>query len=173
MLNKSIIEKMSLAELQALVAAKIEEQRKRLPTLLSRRERLQAELNAVNEEIALVEGGEAPARRAKAGRKKTGKRGPGRPRGSAKALKAEAPAKAPRRGAGRKAGGKRVTLPQALLKLLQGSSKPMSPNELCAAIAKSNHPSAKSPSLRLQVTTALSRRPEFTRVGHGLYEASK
>lgn len=173
MLNKSMIEKLSLADLQALVAAKIEEQRKRLPALLARRERLQSELNDLNEEIALLDGGSSPAPRAKAGRKKTGKRGPGRPRGSAKASKASAPAKAPKRGAGRKAGGKRVTLPQALLKLLQGSSKPMSPNDLCAAIAKSNHPSAKSPSLRLQVTTALSKRPEFTRVGHGLYEATK
>ena len=155
MARKPSAKNLSLLEIQELLESKIEQEKKKLPKLIERRDALQEELDDLNKLIDTLGGSQAAP-------KKRGRRP-----GAKKAAK-----KRGRRAGGR--GGKgRVTLPDAIADILSKSGEAMSPNDITAIIAKSKHPSAKSSSLRLQVTTALSKRPEFKLVGRGQYQLAK
>jgi len=157
MARKPSAKNLTLQEIQDLLEQKIAEERKKLPKLTAKRDRLQADLDEINEQIAAIEGSAGPAPK-KRGRK------PGRKPGRAAKGKARGP---------RRSRSGRVTLPQAIEKILAKSSEPMSPNQITAKIQRSKHPSAESKSLRLQVTTTLSKRDEFERVGRGQYQLAK
>ena len=162
MARKPSTKNLSLLEIQEMLDQKIAQERKKLPKLIAKRDSLQEELDEVNQTIETL-GGEGAAPKKRRGR--AAKKGP------KKAAKKTAKKRGGRRGGGKGKG--RVTLPEAIANVLSQSEAPMSPNEITSIIQKSKHPSAKSSSLRLQVTTALSKRPEFKRVGRGQYQFAK
>jgi len=153
MVRKTALSKLSISELQELLNKKLSQERKRLPKLKAKRKTLQAQLDELNQEIEAIGG--APPKRRKVVRNKR----VGRPAAKKRTEK--------------KRGTKRVTLPEALAAILSKAKGPMSPVQLANQIKKRRHPSAKSKSLRLQITTALSKRPEFKRVGRGQYQLKK
>lgn len=151
MARKPNLKNLSLPELQKLYEEKLAQEQKRLPKLIAKRDSLKAELEELNQQIETL-GGETAATK---------------PKRAKKAAKRAAKKR------GRKTAGKRVTLPDALASILSSSKDPMSPAQLTEEIQKMKHPSAKSKSLRLQITTALSKRPEFKKVGRGQYKMKK
>ena len=151
MAKKLSVKDLSLDEIRQMLETKIEQEKKKLPSLIEKRDRLQEELDQVNRTIETLGGTVSAPKPA------------GRP-----ASKRVAKKRGPRAGK-----GGRMTLPQAIVEILSKSDGPMSPNEITTIVQKSKHPSAKSESLRLQVTTALSKRPEFKRVGRGQYQLAK
>ena len=153
MAKKISLKDLSLLEIQELLNQKIALEQKKLPKLLEKRDRLQAELDALNRQIETLEGGGGDSKKVAPGAARGAKRGPRR--------------------RARKGKGKRVTLAQAVAEVLGKSKRPMTPTEITKVIERSKHPSAQSASLRLQINNILTKREEFERLGRGQYQLKK
>jgi hypothetical protein len=160
----SALKKLSTSELRALLEARLEKERKRLPALQAKSAKLAKEIAKIDAEIAAIEG-TAPAaakpakRKARAVRKAAPKPAPA-------AKKAKAKAKPAKKAA---SGGKRVTLPMAIEQVLAEAKKPLALAEIRGAIIKKKLLANISKSFPVQVAITLGRHKEFKRVGKGIY----
>ena len=149
----------TIAELQELLEQKIAKERTKLPALETKREKLTAELEALNNLIALISGTppSESSTSAQPSLKKTGSKR-GRKPGTKNAAKRQT----------RSVGGK-LSLPAAIHKVLEDAGEPMTTEAIRAAIKDQKLIKKISPSFDQQVRIALSRLDEFKRVGRGLY----
>jgi len=132
----------SIAELKEL----LEEKEKELSALEARRVELSSELEAVEEQIAVLRGE---------------KKGRGRRRSTAKARRA--------RPSGR---GGRMTLKGALITILGSTRKALGAQELAEALSSVGY-SSTSKNLTTMIGNVLSKEPEFRRVSRGKYRLDK
>lgn len=143
--STSSLKSLSIADLQALLEKRISKERKKLPTLQAKRDKLASQLEEIDAEIAAI-GGSAPAKRR--GRK------PGRRGGRAK-------------GAIRATRGGKMTIPAAIQQVLEEAGKPMKGVDIKNAILKQKLIKGVKKSFAAQVNIALGR--HFRKKGRGVY----
>jgi len=146
------LKNLSIADLQALLEKKRSQERKKLPALQRKRDKLASQLEGIDTVIAAISG-PAPSRRGAA--KRRGRK-PGRP-----AKKGTGTIRAKR-------GGK-MTIPAAIHQVLEQAGKPMKAVDIRNAILKQKLVKGVKKSFPLQVSHALSVHKEFKRKGRGVY----
>jgi len=150
--SKAILKQLSASELQELLAWKVEQERKKLPALKERRDRLSGEIESLKAEIAAIEGAGGSARSAPLAPSVAPSR---RGRGAA------------RRRPSYRAG--RLTLPAAITQVLGDAGKPMAVADVIQAILDKQLIPKPARSFAQQVRIALIRHKEFKRKGRGVY----
>lgn len=143
--TQTTLTSLSIAEIQSLLEKKISQERKRLPALEKKRDKLASQLEELDSKIAAIRGS-APARRGRPGR---------RTRKGAGAIRA-------------KRGGK-TTIPAAIHQVLEAAGKPMKAIEIRDAILKKKLIKGVKKSFAAQVNIALGKHKEFKRKGRGVY----
>jgi hypothetical protein len=146
--STTTLRSLSIADLQALLEKKISQERKKLPALQKKRDKLASQLEAIDAEIAAI-GGSAPSRRGAA--KRRGRR-PGKATGTIRA----------------KRGGK-MTIPAAIHQVLEKAGKPMKSADIRDAIIKQKLIKGRKKSFAAQVNIALNRHKVFKKKGRGVY----
>ena len=148
----SALRSLTIAELQNLLDAKVDQERKRLPALEEKRDELAERLEEIETEIAAIRGS-APARRGAA--KRRGRK-PGRPAGKSK-------------GTIRSKRGGKTTIPAAIHQVLESAGKPMKAVDIRNAILQKKLIKGVKKSFPMQVSHALSVHKEFKKKGRGVY----
>jgi hypothetical protein len=143
---------LSIAELQDLLEKRIARERKKLPALQKKRDKLAGQLEEINTAIVAIEGSE-PSRRGAVKRRggKPGKR-------TSKIT-----------GTFRETRGGKMTIPAAIHKVLEEAGTPMKSSEIRDAILKKKLTKGAKKSFPAQVNIALNRRKEFKKKGRGVY----
>lgn len=146
------LNQISLFDLQSILSRRITEAQTRLPTLISRRNRIQLELVELNAEIESLSG-EAPSpvrAPAKPGRK---------PGHTKKAVETK-----------RTGRSGKTTLPLAIRQVLEEAGKPMNLAEIREAILEKGLVKNPKKSFPAMVGMALNKGERFRKVDRGVYE---
>jgi hypothetical protein len=150
--STSSLKSLTIADLQALLEKKVAQERKNLPSLQKKRDKLASQLEEIDAAIAAI-GGSAPSRRGAA--KRRGRK-PGRP-----AKKGTGTIRAKR-------GGK-MTIPAAIHQVLEEAGKPMKASDIRDAIIEKKLIKGRKKSFAAQVNMALSKRKAFKKKERGVY----
>lgn len=150
--STSTLSSLTIADLQALLEKKVSQERKKLPALQKKRNKLASQLETIDAAIAAI-GGSVPARRGAA--KRRGRKPSRRGRRDGGTIQATR-------------GGK-VTIPAAIHQVLEQAGTAMKSSEIRDTILKNKLIKGAKKSFAAQVNIALNKYKQFKKKGRGVY----